>query len=82
MTEEFRTQAQIIALRVAADLLEYTLSGETDLTAHALLRDEAMLREATFDTASDQDHLDLDLLDPEVFAAVLNEVRALLTRAH
>jgi hypothetical protein len=74
------TRLQILALRVAADLLEMSISEGADLTIRGLIADEATLHEATFDTAADQDHLDLDLFDPAVFAQLVNEVKVLLAR--
>lgn len=58
-----------------------SISEGSDLSIRALIHDEPTLHEATFDTADDQDHFDLDLLDPSVFAALVNEVKTLLTRA-
>jgi hypothetical protein len=73
------TRVRVLALRVAADLLEFSLAEGADLKIESLLADEAMLHEATFDTADDQDHLDLDLFDRATFAALVDEVRTLLS---
>jgi hypothetical protein len=75
-------RVQILALRVAADLLEFAISGEADeeMMVRNLVHDEPTLHEAVFDTADDQDHLDLDLFDRSVFAALVNEVKTLLAR--
>ncbi len=85
MLDESRTRIQIIALRVAADLLALSLSAEStempEMSIRNLIADEPTLHEAVFDTAGDFDHLDLDLFDRSVFAALVNEVRTLLVRA-
>jgi hypothetical protein len=81
--DQSRTRIHVLALRVAADLLEFAISGEADeeMMVLNLLHDEPTLHEAVFDTADDQDHLDLDLFEPSVFVALVNEVKTLLARA-
>jgi hypothetical protein len=72
------TQVQVLALRVAADLIQF--QAEEGLVLEIELPDED-LREAVWDTSMDQDTLNLDLFDELVFIQVVNEVRALLKRA-
>jgi hypothetical protein len=76
-----RTRIQVLALRIGADLLEMSVTAEMPELIRTLIADEPTLHEAVFDTASDQDHLDLDLFDPPTFAALVNEVKTLLVRA-
>jgi hypothetical protein len=64
------TAIRVLALRVAADMLENPPPPE--------VREEFELRHLVFYSADDQEHFELDLFDDTTLDAVTDRVRALI----